>query len=70
MDRSKWHPEKAPEYLKNIPEPDLIEMVEAEITEQDLKDELRRRLGERGLKFSYLVSQDDIEVLIKPETEE
>lgn len=69
-EQNKWHPDngRAQEHLKRYSEEDLKQFLEAEVTEQDVKDELVRRLGERGLTFSYLISEEQVEVFIKPET--
>ena len=66
---SEQEPErnKAQEILQKLSEDDLKAFLEAEITEEAISEELTHRLGERGLTFTYLLSDEGLEVWIKPE---
>lgn len=54
--------------VKLLTDEELVDALEAPLTEELVSEELTRRLGARGLTYSLISNEEQIVVWIKPET--
>lgn len=59
MSERESQPNRAQELLKKLSDDELKEFMEAQITEEQLGDELARRIGAQGLSFMWSWGEED-----------